>query len=309
MRWNFITFSLFVFFAMSAVPAFAVDFPTAVSFPGGAGTAADDSKLSAAEFPKTEISFADRVALMKSGFEPFETQYDAAGRCISGCAYAGMNMEDESRFYQRRTEIAVARAKMMEAMNPSKPKTLPLLTQIEQDELDDSDEWDDSGFDDNLTDEKYSAAGGQCMYETKPGIANSEIPNGYPITGGKITSHYGRRTPPATGNGRVGSAYHYGLDIGVPVGTGVFSTIDGRVAVAGRSGDCGNYVKITARSGFSVGYCHLSDILVRVGDTVSAGCMVAKSGNTGNSSGPHLHYMVFDKSGFRVNPMPFMNNG
>ncbi len=87
---------------------------------------------------------------------------------------------------------------------------------------------------------------------------------------------------------------HNGLDFGVPVGTEIKATMDGNVTYAGWNNQgYGNLVIVTSRNGdYKTYYAHLSSIPVSVGDSVSAGTTIGLSGNTGNSTGPHLHYEV-----------------
>lgn len=85
---------------------------------------------------------------------------------------------------------------------------------------------------------------------------------------------------------------HAGQDIGVPVGTPVGPACPGVVAFAGPSAGYGNYVCVQHPGGVATCYGHLSQILVRVGDPAPVGKPIALSGNTGHSTGPHLHFEV-----------------
>ena len=97
---------------------------------------------------------------------------------------------------------------------------------------------------------------------------------------GKITSRYGMR------RGRM----HYGTDYGVPIGTPVKAGGSGKVVSAGTAGGYGRFVEILHSGGIVTRYGHLSKVLVSCGQTVKVGSLIAKSGNTGRSTGPHLHY-------------------
>ena len=93
---------------------------------------------------------------------------------------------------------------------------------------------------------------------------------------------------------------HTGIDIAVPVGTEVKSAISGTVTLVSSSGDYGKHVKITTDD-IVVLYAHCSSIKVNQGDVVEQGQVIALSGNTGNTTGPHLHFEI-RKSGRLVNP-------
>lgn len=102
----------------------------------------------------------------------------------------------------------------------------------------------------------------------------------------------GGRYSQAYGNRRDGYeyGYHDGVDIAVPTGTGLAALTDGIVVYAGDAGGDGLRVGIKAPNGRVYYYGHLSALDVRVGDRVSRGQVVARSGNTGRSTGPHVHF-------------------
>lgn len=117
---------------------------------------------------------------------------------------------------------------------------------------------------------------------------------------GRQSSAFGPRVAPATRNGR-GSSNHGGVDFAVPVGTPVRAAGQGRVTFAGERGGYGNLVIIQHPDGRETRYAHLSEINVREGQTVDGNAVIAASGDTGNTSGPHLHFEVFD-GGVAVDP-------
>ncbi|WP_051617443.1 peptidoglycan DD-metalloendopeptidase family protein [Desulfonatronovibrio hydrogenovorans] len=103
---------------------------------------------------------------------------------------------------------------------------------------------------------------------------------------GSVSSGFGWREDPFTGK----QAWHAGLDFAVPQGTPVESCWPGRVTFSGEKGGFGNKVIIEHAGGWKSVYAHNSENLVQVGDRVEAGQKIAKSGNTGRSTGPHLHF-------------------
>lgn len=126
-------------------------------------------------------------------------------------------------------------------------------------------------------------------------------PAGWPVTG-RITSPYGPRENPVRG----GEDFHSGIDISVEPGTAVRATADGVVNFAGWSGDSGKLVGLEHGFGYSTFYAHNKAIAVRVGQRVKRGEIIAYSGSTGSSTGPHCHYEIW-KDGRHVNPKPYLD--
>ena len=122
----------------------------------------------------------------------------------------------------------------------------------------------------------------------------------WPVKSGKITSKFGNRNHPVLKSVK----FHRGVDIAVSLGTPVYAGIRGIVTFAGKRGNYGNLVEIEGSDGIKVRYAHLSKIDVIAGQRVSDGEKVAETGNTGMSTGPHLHYeIIVDDS--PVNPLNF----
>jgi LysM repeat protein len=114
---------------------------------------------------------------------------------------------------------------------------------------------------------------------------------------GWISSWYGWRSDPFTG----ARTFHNGIDIGVDTGTPVRAAMEGTVSETGYNSGYGNYVIIYHHAGWMTLYGHLQSISVREGQPIAAGQRIAYSGNTGYSTGPHLHFSVF-KNGRTLNP-------
>jgi murein DD-endopeptidase MepM/ murein hydrolase activator NlpD len=130
------------------------------------------------------------------------------------------------------------------------------------------------------------------------------VPLANPVPGRSISSRFGERMDPFVHR----LAMHSGIDFRAKLGTPVHATASGTVTEAGRRGGYGNMVEIDHGGGITTRYGHLSRILVKVGDHIDAGAIIARSGNTGRSTGPHLHYEVRE-SGSAVNPMQFLRAG
>ena len=152
---------------------------------------------------------------------------------------------------------------------------------------------------------RYGAAGGSS------GFAGSDVPfigaDGFCSPIGEnwrnvVTSEFGYRRDPFTGE-RKG---HSGMDLAVPTGTSVRAALPGTVTVSTyNQGGYGYYVMIDHGNGLSTLYGHNSQLLARVGQTVEAGDVIALSGSTGRSTGPHLHFEV-RINGERTNPRSYL---
>ena len=114
-------------------------------------------------------------------------------------------------------------------------------------------------------------------------------------TRGRISSRYGMR------NGRM----HRGLDIAARTGTNITAADGGRVVFAGYKGTYGYMVEIDHENGYRTRYAHASKLLVSAGERVYKGQAIAKVGNTGRSTGPHLHLEVL-KNGVHQNPASYV---
>ncbi len=132
----------------------------------------------------------------------------------------------------------------------------------------------------------------------------TKIPPTYikPISGGRLTSNFGPRKRPTRG----ASTYHKGVDWATPTGTAVYASCGGTVARAGWGSGYGYVVYINHPDGRQTRYGHLSKVLVSAGQTVSQGQKIALSGNTGVSTGPHLHFEILI-GGSQVNPFKYLN--
>jgi murein DD-endopeptidase MepM/ murein hydrolase activator NlpD len=131
----------------------------------------------------------------------------------------------------------------------------------------------------------------------------NSIPSAYPVYG-TITSPFGMRKSPFG----YGSEFHPGIDISVPVGTPVKAAGKGVVTYAGWLTGYGNAVIIDHGYGIESVYGHNSEILVKVGQSVKRGDIIAKSGNTGRSTGPHVHFEV-RVNGNPIDPMKYLAKG
>ena len=123
-----------------------------------------------------------------------------------------------------------------------------------------------------------------------------------PISGGRLSSSYGGRKAPTKG----ASTNHKGIDWATPIGTAVMASSGGTVTRAGWGSGYGYVVYIQHADGRETRYGHLSKVLVKPGQKVSQGQKIALSGNTGRSTGPHLHFEL-RINGASVNPLEYLN--
>lgn len=149
---------------------------------------------------------------------------------------------------------------------------------------------------DHIREQQAKEEAERASMGVKAGVSAS-MPSGWPSQG-DISSPYGLRWN--------GSDFHPGVDIANNVGTPIRATADGRVTAAGwNAGGYGNMVDIDHGNGIVTRYGHASQVLVSVGQTVKRGQIIAYMGNTGFSTGPHLHYEV-RVNGNPVNPASYM---
>ncbi|MEJ5188364.1 M23 family metallopeptidase [Treponema sp. J25] len=115
---------------------------------------------------------------------------------------------------------------------------------------------------------------------------------------GRISSPYGWREDPFTGDRR----FHAAIDIVAPLGTPVPASREGRVAAVGFNMVYGNYVILSHDGGYQTMYAHLDSVRIQKGQSLSQGAIIGTVGTTGYSTGPHLHFGVF-KNGQAINPL------
>jgi murein DD-endopeptidase MepM/ murein hydrolase activator NlpD len=127
---------------------------------------------------------------------------------------------------------------------------------------------------------------------------------GLPIKDGKITTAYKKK-------GKMWSkGYHTGIDMAVPVGTEVIAVADGKIESANWGKSYGTQAVQKVAGGWVI-YAHLSELDVKPGQQITKGQKIGKSGNTGNSSGPHLHFEMRDNirwsAGTDIDPQAILN--
>jgi murein DD-endopeptidase MepM/ murein hydrolase activator NlpD len=132
-------------------------------------------------------------------------------------------------------------------------------------------------------------------------MQQSMLPDARPVNVGYNSSSFGRRVDPFTGR----TAFHEGLDFTAAVGTPIYAAAGGVVTVSEHMPDYGKIIKISHGSGLETRYAHASELLVKVGEVVKKGQVIAKVGSTGRSTGPHLHFEV-RRDGAPLDPRKFL---
>ena len=127
---------------------------------------------------------------------------------------------------------------------------------------------------------------------------------GYPVKKVTFSQGYGKTAFAKTSKFYGSSGFHNGLDFAMPTGTSVLAAADGKVVATGNNGRYayGRWMAIDHGKGIVTMYGHLSSVVKSKGSTVKKGDTIAKSGNTGNSTGPHLHFTVFSAKSFEIVP-------
>ncbi|MCK5153370.1 MAG: M23 family metallopeptidase [Spirochaetales bacterium] len=110
----------------------------------------------------------------------------------------------------------------------------------------------------------------------------------FPLPAGIISSHFGERVNPITGS----SHFHNGIDVAAPLGTEVMAARSGTVQFVGFNDICGNFISILHENSYETVYCHLKKVFVQLNQQVQSGMIIGTVGNTGMSTGPHLHFEI-----------------
>jgi murein DD-endopeptidase MepM/ murein hydrolase activator NlpD len=134
-------------------------------------------------------------------------------------------------------------------------------------------------------------------------LENDLTPTGWPVRKGWISSRFGERNDPFTGE----RVQHRGLDFAGTRGTDVLSVASGVVIWSAKRVGYGNTVEIDHGNGYRTRYAHNDELAVKAGDHVTAGQVIAQMGSTGRASAPHVHFEVL-KNGSRINPARFVRN-
>ncbi len=125
----------------------------------------------------------------------------------------------------------------------------------------------------------------------------------WPVENARVSSSYGWRKDPFTGE----SKFHQGLDLAADRGTEVKAAMSGKVQITDNQDGYGKMVVLDHGQGFTTLYAHNDDVMVKAGDWVTKGTAIAKVGSTGRSTGPHLHFEV-RRDGKKLDPEEFLKS-
>jgi murein DD-endopeptidase MepM/ murein hydrolase activator NlpD len=146
---------------------------------------------------------------------------------------------------------------------------------------------------------RYVTSSGNLDYFNEKGNSARKTLMLTPIDGARLSSRFGKRRHPILGYTKM----HMGIDFAAPIGTPIYAAGNGSIIKAGRNGGYGKYILIRHNSTYKTAYGHLSKFAkkTRVGNRVKQGEIIGYVGNTGRSTGPHLHYEVI-QNGRKINP-------
>ena len=235
--------------------------------------------LRAESFPGTfqDLSFEARLNVMADGYDAFEAKFEG-GKCVSGCPYMGISVAQMDALINQNTAAGNAAVQQM-VMQPSQSGAVSDVQLVQQPEP-------QAEFVDGLMDGGESAW--RCSYHSEIIKSNNLLPTQAPLDCALVvTSDYGWRNSPTQG----ASTMHNGIDLSAVAGTPVFAPASGTV-VDLPGGACGIGITIDHGGGWKTKYCHLSKRNVNIGEYVQSGCQIGAVGNTGVSTGAHLHYAV-----------------
>jgi murein DD-endopeptidase MepM/ murein hydrolase activator NlpD len=125
----------------------------------------------------------------------------------------------------------------------------------------------------------------------------------YPVSGKHLTSNFGMRKDPISGE----LAFHTGIDLRANTGASVMASMEGVVSVINENWLYGKHIILSHPNGYKTMYAHLSSVSVKQGDKVAQGRKIGEAGNTGYSTGAHLHFTIYDKNGKLINPLDLLN--
>lgn len=147
---------------------------------------------------------------------------------------------------------------------------------------------------------RHEMADGDVDYFDEKGQSARKALMRTPIDGARLSSRYGKRKHPILGYTKM----HRGVDFAASIGTPIYAAGDGRIEMAGRNGAYGNYIRIRHNSDYSTAYAHLSRFArgTAKGKRVRQGQVIGYVGNTGRTTGPHLHYEIL-RGGKQTNPL------
>ena len=145
---------------------------------------------------------------------------------------------------------------------------------------------------------RFTTSDGQTNFYDEDGKSSKKTLMKTPLNGARLSSGFGNRKHPILGFTKM----HKGVDFAAPVGTPILAAGDGIIEYSGWKGAYGKYIRIRHNGNFKTAYAHLSKIYKKRGTRIKQGDVIGTLGNTGRSTGPHLHYEIL-MGGRQVNPL------
>ena len=247
--------------------------------------------LRAESFPGTfqDLSFESRMAVLADGYDGFETKFEN-GVCVAGCPYRGITVPEMDALIIQNTAAGNLAAQQL--MNSQPVVDIQSNDAVVQTVYNYG---TSSQSQDMISDVGTSVAQlpqvqptWECKYHSEIVKSNNTVPNQAPLDVNLVvTSDYGWRNAPVRG----ASTMHNGIDLLASSGTPVYVPASGTV-IELPGGTCGIGVTVDHGAGWKTKYCHLSQRTVNIGERVQSGCQIGTVGNTGASTGAHLHYAI-----------------
>lgn len=270
-----------------------------------------------AQYEAGEINYLD-VLLNSTSFSDFLSNYFLVSEILENDSALLTSIEneklkienDKKAVEEKQQEVKTKKAeqeKTQVILNNQKVEKQNKISSLSDEEKELQKEIENYKKEINNVEEKIQAAADDADDKFNGSISGSGVLSWpLPSSYGKscITSYFGYREQPVAG----ASTYHRAIDIGVPVGTSVYSAADGYVLLTGYSSVRGNYIMVKHADNLYTFYQHLSSITASKGQSVKRGERIAYSGNTGIGSGPHLHFEVRTSPnyGSEVNPLDYL---
>lgn len=235
--------------------------------------------LKAQSFPGTfqDLSFETRLDVLAAGYDELDVTFDASGRCVSGCPYVGITIEQLDVLLEENANEA---EKAIEAENQKSKEMSGNIEPL----------W------------SWAQTERRCSQYSRFININNTIPVQAPLdVNWYVSAKFGQQRVRENT-----TTSHRGIDLAVPVGTPIYAPASGRVvSVWTNSESCGRGYMLDHGGGWKTQYCHLDSLVVQYNDYVQAGCLIGMSGNTGRSTGPHLHYSIFYE-GQPIDPQKYL---
>ena len=240
------------------------------------------------EFLSTDINFEVIVGQVGQFFQNNQDKLDFLGSWLKENNEQEENKQSENQNTENKENVQTNNNQEQNTQQQNKTQNKQIQNKVTNEEkVNTNNETGIGGASNNETTVQTSSSGSSSKTQMQKDAdyikANFKLE--LPLKG-PVTSRYGKRE--AT---EIVSENHYGIDLGVSEGTTVFAAMEGKVSLVSKEGEYGTHVKIVNKDITTI-YAHCSKILVKQGATIKKGQKIALSGNTGRTTGPHLHFEI-----------------